>query len=334
MRILHIENTGGVASLLARGEMALGHQSDVLETWRSYINYDHDFEHYYEGTYCHKLWMMKRTIELAKHYDIIHIHSGMARTRVDYLWMKKLMGKPLVVHYHGSETRLGTGMHYRNIADAKVVATPDLLRWHPDATFIRNPMGTMEAEQPEGAPCIVHLPTVRERKGTAYVLKAINGLRAEGRQFEFSLVENVQHDRALKEIARSNIVVDQVATNVDGAPAGLLGMVSLEGMAMGKVVVNSMDSSAFGRYYPKGYPGVYADETNVKEVLGSLLDDPEEVRRLGEKGRKWISEHLSPEVIARQHVKIYERVLNEGARQQVSSWTRQTCSGSNRGQSI
>jgi glycosyltransferase involved in cell wall biosynthesis len=84
-------------------------------------------------------------------------------------------------------------------------------------------------------------------------------------------------------------------------------------MAMGKAVVNSMnmDPQGYGRYYPPGYPGLYADERSIKDVLTALLDDPQEVRRRGELGRRWIADNLTPEAIARRHISIYERVLSK-----------------------
>jgi glycosyltransferase involved in cell wall biosynthesis len=309
MRILHIENTAGVATLLSRGESILGHESDVLETWPSYATFYHDYEHPYGGSYYRTLWQMKRTIDLAKKYDIIHVHAGMARKRIDYPWIRNFLGKPFVVHYHGSESRMGYGMHYQNLADAKVVATPDLLHYHPKATFIPNPMMPMEAEWSEGELRFLHLPNDRVAKGTEHILRAVRGLEAEGRRVSFTLRERIPHDEALKEIARSNIIIDQVSTHLGGAGAGLMGTVSLEGMAMGKAVICSLDPNKYGRYYPPGYPGIYADEKTIKDVMSSLLDDPQKVRELGERGRKWISDYFRPEIIARQHVEIYERVM-------------------------
>ncbi len=313
MRILHIENTAGVATLLSKGQRALGHDSDVLETWRCYFDNAHDFEHYYEGTFFHKLRMMSKTVELAKKYDVVHIHSGIARNRIDYALIKKILGKPLIVHYHGSETRLGYGMRHQKLADVKIVATPDLLSYHPDAVFIPNPMEPMDASWPDGDLRFLHLPSVRSKKGTEHILRAIENLSVEGRKVNFVLREHIPHDQALREIAQANVIIDQVSSQVDGAPAGLLGMVSLEGMALAKAVVNSMsmDSNGYGRFYPQGYPGIFGDERTIKDVIVSLLDDPGEARQRGEKGRQWISEHLNLQIIARQHLRIYERVLNE-----------------------
>ena len=89
-------------------------------------------------------------------------------------------------------------------------------------------------------------------------------------------------------------------------------MTSLEAMAIGRAVVSSLDPAGLGKYYPLDCPVMYADGGKVMDVLASLLDDPEMARRLGEKGKRWVFEHLRPDMIARRNVEIYERVL-EGA---------------------
>ena len=73
-------------------------------------------------------------------YDLVHVHGGINRKRLDVLAMHFIHRKPLLVHYHGSETRMGYGMAYQSMVDSKIVSRPDLLKWHPDAVFIPNPM--------------------------------------------------------------------------------------------------------------------------------------------------------------------------------------------------
>lgn len=308
LKILHIENTAGVAAMIAKGERALGHESDVLETWRSASGYPHDIEHYYDGSMPHILREMSRTVRDAKRYDIIHAHSGLARRRVDYTIIKRVYGKPLVVHYHGSDCRMGYGNHHRSLPDARIVATPDLLSFHPNAEFIPNPMEPMGAAWPDGRFKIIHMPTNRVKKGTEAVLRACEALNYKG--FDLVLIENRTHDEALAALSRAHVLVDQVNRTLDGHPAGLIGVASLEGMAMGKAVIGSMSLDGYGRYYPQGYPGIYADEETLRSVLETLVSEPEKARRAGEAGQRWIGENLRPEIIAKRHIAVYRRVLD------------------------
>lgn len=58
-------------------------------------------------------------------------------------------------------------------------------------------------------PLIVHAPSDRAIKGTAYVLEAIERLRREGLAFEFELIEKATNDRVIDALHRADIVVDQ-----------------------------------------------------------------------------------------------------------------------------
>lgn len=97
MNILHIGNTAGVASLIAKGQRELGHNAQVLETWKEYREYPHDMENYYvvgktgikDGFKTPLIALRQpKTVQIAKNFDIIHIHSGMrwtARSMYHYL---------------------------------------------------------------------------------------------------------------------------------------------------------------------------------------------------------------------------------------------------------
>jgi hypothetical protein len=140
MKILHIYNTAGVASILAKTmDKNFGTESKVTtpktadpfgfttygETWNSSIT-----------------TFKIKSVLTSRKYDIIHCHStpGIA------LWIKKVFpNKKVIIHYHGSEIRgrWKQKEKYWSKANKIIVSTPDLLEGSPNATVcIENPVDT------------------------------------------------------------------------------------------------------------------------------------------------------------------------------------------------
>ena len=309
MKILHIGNICST-QIIVDSLRKLGHDAQVLITSDDYQDNGADIRCIYDRS--HKLdciIRMKNVAKVASGFDVVHWHSGVARTRLDFLLMKLLHGIPMVVNYHGSETRQGYGMHYQWLVNRKVVATPDLLRWHRDAKFIPNPVEMFDYYYKENdMPVVLHMPTVsRKMKGTDKVISAIGELEDEGYNFRFVLKEGLTRKQALEEIKKCHILIDYVGTKLAFAGYGL---VSLEAMSMGKTSVCSMDDY-FRSFYP-GCPVVNNDGTvdGLKDTLGYLLDNPMVVKQLGIEGTRFVAKYHNPILIAKEFVKIYEEVLN------------------------
>lgn len=313
MRILHIENTAGVAWQIAQGQRALGHQAEVLETYRGWIRFGHDHENYYEGPVIPI--KMLRTLLLARQFDIIHVHAGIAFKRIDIPAIKRLLRKPLVVHYHGSETRMGYGMHYQDLADAKIVATPDLLQWHPGATYVPIPQASLEYHQEfDGRLKVLHSPTNRRLKGTDLILEAIDRAKEEGVPFDFTLVEGASHEELLERFRHNNVYIDRVIAEADGRPIGTMGVAPLEAMSTGNAVVMHINEQYLQFY--EGCPVINVQPT-VESVVSSLRDlatRPEKIKELGERGARYVAETRDPKAIAQMCLDIYERVLAKRGR--------------------
>ncbi len=310
MRILHIENTAGVGWQIAQGQKALGHEADVLETYRgsSNIRFSHDLENYYEGVTI-PLKMLK-TLLLARHYDIIHMHAGIAFKRIDIPAIKRLLRKPLVVHYHGSETRMGYGMYRQNLADAKIVATPDLLQWHPGATYVPIPQSPLKYHYEfDGRLKVLHAPTNRRLKGTELIIEAVDRARGEGIQFDFSLVENVSHEEMLERFRHNNVYIDRVIAEADGKPIGTMGVAPLEAMSIGNAVIMHINDQ-YVQYYD-GCPVVNVRPTvdGVVSALRDIAARPEQMRELGERGAAYVAETRSPKAIAQMCLDVYEKAV-------------------------
>jgi hypothetical protein len=224
--------------------------------------------------------------------------------------MHYLHSKPIVVHYHGSETRMGYGMAYRSIADAKIVSRPDLLDWHADATFIPNPIkGVPEIRfDMDALPCVVHVSNNPLLKGTPIIKEAMAELVGEGLAFKFELVENMPHREVLEKISGSHVLIDQVLPGTKELPS-IIGMASLEAMARGKAAVSTFDHR-FRSFYPE-CPVVAIDygKAALKDAVRQLVGDMDRTRKLGGQGRKYVADHHSPKVIGDRVMAVYEEAL-------------------------
>jgi len=313
MKILHIENTAGVASIIAKAQNEIGHEAHVLETWRrkgSNISFPHDFENYYEGPTIP--FKMLRTVMTTRPYDIIHLHGGIARKRIDISIIKRIWKQPLVVHYHGSETRMGYGLHGQNLIDSKIVATPDLLDQHPKATYIPIPQGRLPFSFSERAPThIIHAPTNRQLKGTDLILNAIDILSRRTDGFVFELVENVTHEEMLKKFRQAHIYIDRVISEYKGQKIGTMGVAPLEAMSSGCAMVMHINPE-FVNYY-QGCPVINVEVSPVAlaDTLERIIQDRGHLFSLATRGSEYVANERNPLKIARMIDSVYDRCFKK-----------------------
>ena len=140
MRILHIFNTAGIASIIGKWmDRIYGTESIIYQRKRWDL-----FGHTTYG----KAWggsrytFIIRTLLKARLCDIIHVHS------VDQILpIIRLIypNKPIVLHYHGTDIRGRWNEKHKkwSLADSLIVSTKDLLNDAPQGvTYIPNPIDT------------------------------------------------------------------------------------------------------------------------------------------------------------------------------------------------
>ncbi len=312
LKILHLDNTSGIASLLREGQRRAGLDSRILQTWDCSMYCPHDYENYYHGRSVRTVFEMLKTADVAKEFDIVHVHSGISGGRLDVLAIKLLELMPMVVHYHGQDTRRRYAMRYRSLANAKIVATPDLLKWHPTARFIPNPVSAVDREYDYGlgrTPVVVHLATNPKLKGTALIEKAVEELKAEGLRFEYRFVQGLSQAEAQKIIRESHVVIDQVVDEKETGIPGLMGLVTFEGMAVGRPVICHVDPQ-YLKFYPEcPVVNVLVDKKDLKTKLRYLIDNQEEAQRLGRLGYEYVRKHHNVDIIAAKVDEVYREVL-------------------------
>jgi hypothetical protein len=175
MNILHIWDQAGVACILAKYQELSGHKSKVIVTKTRDKFGIYSFYHQYTQTIDPRLFI-DTCLKEAETADVLHIHG-----RIDMLFrLHKKFGrsKKLVLHYHGTDLRglkkrqkeelphrslpsdliifakrlvrrpyykiMRRRIHARaqKLADAVIVATPDLLQFAENAIHLPNPIDT------------------------------------------------------------------------------------------------------------------------------------------------------------------------------------------------
>lgn len=177
--------------------------------------------------------------------------------------------------------------YYKNTHIIRLIIDPEVYK--PDEFF----------QFRRQKPIVVHAPTSSYVKGTKFVLKAVEELKNHI-DFEFILVQNMSHQEALQVYRQADIIVDQLQI-------GSYGMLSLEGMSMGKPVITWISEFMKGQY-PKELPLVSANPNTVQSELERLLMDPDLRADLGKKGRQYVLDYHDQRKIAQQLLSLYNSI--------------------------
>ena len=149
-------------------------------------------------------------------------------------------------------------------------------------------------------PLIVHSPTERAGKGTAFVRAAVQRLREQGAAFEYEEVTGTTQAEALRIYARADLVVDQLC-------AGAHGVFAIEAMSLAKPVLCHLIPEVRERL-PADLPLIQADPDSVFDVLADWLGRGEDRRRTGLAGRAYAEREHDVRVVGARLAEIYARL--------------------------
>jgi hypothetical protein len=327
-RILHAPaDVGGHAFGLSRAERELGYQSDVVVNAPGPFGYGFDID--LEAGAGHPVWLRlarrARFLARAAHrYDVFHFNFGQTLLTVRQLgrvfdelaWLKR-RGKTVLVTYQGCDVRpkaacpcrrphcyaedryrLPAARRALDLADRVFYLNPDLRTWLPGAHF--TPYASVDARQIDQVAMparddliIVHAPTDVDVKGTQFVVRAVEALRAEGSPIRLDLVEGVTHDEVVRRVAAGDVFVDQLRLGWYGAAAA-------EAMAVGRPVLCYIREDEPGdNPFGTELPIVRTTPQTLVADLRRLAVDRELRRALGEDGRSFVLRRHDPREIAR-----------------------------------
>jgi glycosyltransferase involved in cell wall biosynthesis len=300
MRVLQIGSIAGVPQELSRAQRRLGLKSDVISFQPHQFNYEVDL---YRPTrlpipfrYCER---MRSLFKLAGDYDIFHFHWSSAIPFGLDLPIWKKLDKKIILHYHGDDVRgKGSRCFHSMFADRILVSTPDLLEWSPNAVFVPNPINLEKfqyvgVKAHPGSVKIIHAPSDRLVKGTEYIIKAVEGLKADGYDVELILVENMPYQQAVELYREADVVVDQLIV-------GWYGSFAVECMALGKPVCVYIRQDLLS--YFQEMPMVNTSPSRLENDLRRLLEDIGALQDMSRKVRKYAEQVHDSEKIAQKLV--------------------------------
>lgn len=150
-------------------------------------------------------------------------------------------------------------------------------------------------------PVVVHAPTQRVAKGSAYILAAVEELQKE-LDFDFVLLEKMPREQALNRVRDCDIFIDQLIL-------GSHGLASCEAMAFGKPVLCYIMPAVYANGLPADCPIVNTSPETIKENLRDLLLNEAKRKELGRQGRVYAENWLDAGKAATRFADIYREIL-------------------------
>lgn len=331
MRVLHIAY-GGQMTVMCAALRQIGIDATSCHFRQGKFQFQPDIclhlEQYpvsYHG-YMLRDFMLKAVEE----YDVFHFQFGetFCPSHFDLIFLKSL-GKKMVVQHRGSDVRrysvASTNNPYVVVKDTNeeriisnlrfisqyidhaIVADHELLEhvspYYKHVHVIRQAVSLEQftPQYPSPAnprPVLMHAPSKKFTKGSEFVQDAVEKLQKRGFSFEYRILENLQHAKALEAYQQADIIIDQFR-------AGAHGIVSLEAMAFGKPVVCYIRPDLV-ETYPEGFPIVNASRETLYQQLRWLIKSPEHRERIGREGRHYVEQHHDAIKIAYQLAELYE----------------------------
>lgn len=139
---------------------------------------------------------------------------------------------------------------------------------------------------------LLHAPNHRWIKGTDYLLRAVDELRAEGVELELRIVENMSNDQVLAAMTEVDVVVDQLIV-------GWYALFAIEAMSMGKPVLCHLRPDLLSFYTAAGLlekdeiPILPATWDTVKESLRWCALNRDALPDIGRRSQDFVRRHHS-----------------------------------------
>jgi len=136
MRILHVWDVAGVASVLAKWQQKDGH--DVKVIMQTKWDTTHISAFYYGTHDMGKVQFVRHVLNTAKDYDVIHVHNI---SEILPLLKLRYPKKKIIIHHHGFTSATKNIIKFTHLfADNVFVATHDLQDIFPKSHLIPTPV--------------------------------------------------------------------------------------------------------------------------------------------------------------------------------------------------
>lgn len=295
MRIAHVNNTAGIASILSKHQRFLGNKADVF-VFNKYLHRQFGGEkvNYYFPI---SRWKFLRKL---KGYDIWHYHYPYGSLR--RILENRKENRTYLKHYHGDDLR------GKIDNDFCLVSTPDLLEFAPNGEWFPTPVDLEHLVYtpsysdnflPSRKPIVAHYPHYRlYQKYADLYSNTLQQLVKEGK-CEIVTLFDIPRSEVLTILSSCDLVVGKILPQI-----GWFGKFELEAMALGKPVVAYVSSQLFQRYNPPIYR---TTKDTLKSDLESILSDIEEQRKLSKAGRLYVEKYHTVSNLVKQLERAYSR---------------------------
>ncbi len=297
MKIVHINNTAGIASLLAWQQKNMGHTAEVF-------TFNSATQRQFGGKKFIYRWPLSRWnfYNSINKFDVWHYHYpyGSLKRNLE----KRKHHKPILKHYHGDDLRGLVDI------DFCLVSTPDLLRFAPNGKWLPNPidiegMNSMLTEVSFETKLlkVLYYPKVYEsgiHSRELQIKRSILARLESEEKLTLISILDLPHKKALNQIAKSDIVVGKILPVM-----GWIGRIELEAMALGKPVIAQVSDELYERYKP---PVFRTSEKTFQSDLEYLLEDTNTRGKLVRSGLIYVKENHSVNSVCNSLDKYYTSI--------------------------
>ncbi len=200
-------------------------------------------------------------------------------------------------------------------ADRVLVVDAEVARYYSTATIINRAIDIDQWKykgvgNTSDKPVIVHAPSRRVVKGSEYILNAVDNLEKAGLSFDFHILENMTNSEVREKLENADIVIDQLRI-------GAYGVLAVEAMALGKIVLAYLDDDIIDHY--EGHcPIINVNRDDIEDQLRMLIinwsKNIDKMKDIGERSRDFCEQVHCSKKIARKLDKIYSEVIDQNSR--------------------
>lgn len=239
------------------------------------------------------LWSQERECqEVLNSADIIHIHNEFQPVTPGML-----RGRKVLVQLHSIPKRSETEVVRRITEHIYTISQPLQIREYglPGLPNLIDPREYTPLPKANDIPLIVFAPTnglpdtVAGSKAKDFVCRVLDTLAGKAQIDVFS---TLNYEQNLQRKRNADIIIDDIINET-------FHRTSLEAACFGVAVVNNVHNPCW----------IYADKTNLKEILLLVLNDIDKLRNYQRMSRQWILEHWHPEELCQKYVEAYEKMI-------------------------
>ncbi|MCC8980670.1 glycosyltransferase [Bradyrhizobium acaciae] len=189
-----------------------------------------------------------------------------------------------------------------------LVSLGDMLTYMPTAKHINywpldlDRLSAALPDTPSGPLRIAHAPNHTHFKGSKYLERTIDGLKAQGYDIEYCKIQGVPNSEVLALFAQSDVVADQFI-------GGAYGYTALEAMALGKPVLSFVRSADLVEA-PEECPIINATPDELEQALLWIIRNRNCLRKIGEQGRRYVERWHGISAVAARLGQLYRDTAN------------------------